>query len=939
MPYKYKPSLYLTLALTIILTVLVVLSLHTRTNYNELKSNTIVQMKSESTETIKLLLKNISNDLESYAINEYNKVLANQMKVSNYLAIVVKDYNMGEIVGGQVYISGKIRINDKIIDFDQNNIEHIKKIKKAYIHKSEDIISSNSKLIGNISIYLSDKELQEKLDELILNSIIDFFLVASILIITLFINIYIFIVKPISNISKTLLKQDKHGIPTDVLPHHGPKEISRLSQTINFMLDSIKKSRLKISEQNKQLINERDRFELAVDGTQDGLWDWDMQNNTVSFSDRFYTMLGYEKNDIVHTTEGWYEIIHQQDRAKADKEVQLYLESKGVKKYENTFRVLKKNEDYIWVTSRGKALFAEDGTPIRFVGFMTDITEQVKYNEQLDYIAKHDMLTGLPNRYLFTEYIQKLLEKTKQNDNHMALLYIDLDGFKDINDHFGHELGDKILIQISKKIKDTLRTEDFVARLGGDEFIVALANIDPKSDVGPIFNSFLETLQQNVVNPKDKTESIQMTASIGATFYPQSEEIGPEALLRQADQAMYDAKKLGKNQYHIFNLDLDSSTREQLKVIQDFELSLKNNDFVLYYQPKVDMRNNKVIGFETLLRWQHPEKGMMFPDQFLPIINPQKELMLGLGEWVVTNAFKQYSKWREQGYEFMLSINISAHEFKETKTFTLLKSLLEKYPNISPKDVEFEILETHAFDDIAQANKMISTFKEMGFQIALDDFGTGYSTLSYLKDLSINTLKIDKSFVMDMLHDRASLSILEATIALADAFRCAVIAEGVESEEHGNVLIQLGCYQAQGYVLSRPMPCDEVENWIKSYMGYESWEKNSKKLFHENSSLYALVEHKEWIKALEDYVKDPEFYPFTKKISSKDCNFSKWLNSDAKKHFSKKAIEQIDTLHDEIHKLAKQIISTDESKDQELLDKIINIHEDMTDILKSQNSM
>jgi EAL domain-containing protein (putative c-di-GMP-specific phosphodiesterase class I) len=402
---------------------------------------------------------------------------------------------------------------------------------------------------------------------------------------------------------------------------------------------------------------------------------------------------------------------------------------------------------------------------------------------------------------------------------------------------------------------------------------------------------------------------------------------------------MYDAKKLGKNQYHIFNLDLDVSTKEHLKIIQDFELSLKNDDFVLYYQPKADMRNNKIIGFETLLRWQHPQKGMMFPDEFLPIVNPQKELMLSLGEWVISNAFAQYSKWKKAGYDFMLSINISAHEFKETKTFSLLKNLLEKYPNISAKDVEFEILETHAFDDITQANKMISTFKELGFQISLDDFGTGYSTLTYLKDLSIDTLKIDKSFVMDMLHDRASLSILEATIALADAFRCSVIAEGVESEEHGNVLIQLGCFQAQGYVLSKPMPAEDVKGWIDSYKGFDSWEQNSKKLFHEHSSLYALVEHKEWIRALEEYIKDPVLNPFEKEISSQRCSFNEWLHKDAKKYFSNNIIEKLDILHNQIHVIAQEIISTDETKNKELLQKIEDIHDKMVNILKSQNSL
>jgi diguanylate cyclase (GGDEF)-like protein/PAS domain S-box-containing protein len=705
------------------------------------------------------------------------------------------------------------------------------------------------------------------------------------------------------------------------------------------MLDSIKKSRLKIDKQKKEITNERDRFELAVDGTQDGLWDWDIQNDIISFSDRFYEMLGYNKRDILHTTTGWNELVHPEDLKKSNKVIREYFNSLGKQNYENTFRMLKKDGDYIWVTSRGKALFNDKDTPIRFVGFITDITTQVQHNEELDYTAKHDMLTDLPNRFLFTEHIQTLLDRTKENNTHLALLYIDLDGFKEINDSYGHDMGDSLLIQVAQKIKNILRKEDFIARLGGDEFIVAISNLENTNNVVPMLNKFLDTLRQKVENPKDKNDFMQMTASIGTTFYPQNKEIGPEALLRQADQAMYDAKNLGKNQYHIFNIEGDLSTKEHLHIIQDFEQSLKNNDFVLYYQPKVDMRTNKIYGFETLLRWQHPTKGMLFPDQFLPYVNPQKELMLGLGEWVISNAFEQFSKWKEIGYDFELSINISAHEFKDTKTFTFLKSLLKKYPNISPKNVEFEILETHAFDDISQANKMINTFQQMGFNIALDDFGTGYSTLTYLKDLSINTLKIDKSFVMDMLHDRASLSILEATIALAEAFRCDVIAEGVESVEHGNTLIQLGCYKAQGYVLSKPMPSYEVEAWLSSFKGHNIWEENSKKLFHDHSSLYAIVEHKEWVKNLQNHIKDPELYPFIPELDDHKCNFHDWLYNKAKKHFSKKVIDKIDNLHTKIHTEARKALSAHEKKKQEHINEITNIHKDILKTIESQNSM
>jgi diguanylate cyclase (GGDEF)-like protein len=790
--------------------VLIVLALDARANYKELKSDAVLEMKKDSAKTIDVLEKNIATFIEAYAINEYDKLVFNEIKSSQHLAIIVKDYNMGEILGSHAYVSGAIKLNpEKTTNYDPQNKQHNSIIKKAFFSQNKEILSAKGKVIGIISVYISDNTLENKLDTLVKNSILDFFMISIILTIVLFLTIYYFILKPISDISNTLSKRDKDGIPTQSLKIDGPKEVSFLSNTINFMLDSIKKSRLKIELQNKEL----------------------------------------------------------------------------------------------------------------------------------DYTAKHDMLTDLPNRFLFSEYFQTLLDKTKKDKTHLALLYIDLDGFKDINDKYGHDIGDKLLINVAQKIKTLLNKGDFVARLGGDEFVVAIGDLSSAKDIIPLLENFLKVLRQKVKNPKNEKEYLDMSASIGATIYPQENEIGPEALLRQADQAMYDAKKLGKNQYHIFNLDIASSIKEHLHTIQDFELSLKNNDFVLYYQPKVYMPTNQIIGFEALLRWQHPKKGLLYPDEFLPKVNGQKELMLGLGEWVMSNAFKQYSKWRDAGYVFMLSINISAHEFKEAKTFNLLESLLKKYPNISPDDVEFEILETHAFEDISKADKMINTFQRLGFNIALDDFGTGYSTLTYLKDLSINTLKIDKSFVMDMLSDRASLSILEATIGLAEAFGCDVIAEGVESVEHGNFLIQLGCNQAQGYVLSKPMPADEVLSWVDSYKGYKSWEITAKSSFEDNSALYATIEHREWVKHIQNYLNDPKEHMFIPELNENKCSFSKWLNNEAKKQFSQTTLNKLNDTHSQIHKLATKAIDSDIKEKDSYIDNILKLHKEIIHVIDNSHKV
>ncbi len=342
--FKYRLSLYLTLALTIMLSVLTVLALHTRNNHIELKNSAIKDMKANSTKTIELLRKNIAGDIEAYTVNEYDRLVYNEMKSSHHLAIIIEDYNMGQVLGQKAYISGKIKIKQNIIsDYDQNNVKHNKIIKEAFFSQTKDILSSKGKVIGKISVYISDTQLNKKLDKLIQDLIFDFVTLTLTLTIILFSTIYYFIMKPISTMSKVLSKQDEYGIPVETLHQDGPREVSSLAKTINFMLDSIKKSRLKIQEQNKEIKNERDRFELAVDGTQDGLWDWDAQSDTYSYSDRFYEMLGYDKKDLLHTQAGWTDyLIHPKDVKKALEVWNSYVQNTGKKNTRTVFVCVKK---------------------------------------------------------------------------------------------------------------------------------------------------------------------------------------------------------------------------------------------------------------------------------------------------------------------------------------------------------------------------------------------------------------------------------------------------------------------------------------------------------------------------------------------------------------------------------------------------------------------
>ncbi len=660
-----------------------------------------------------------------------------------------------------------------------------------------------------------------------------------------------------------------------------------------------------ISQERKTieaLILERRRFKLAIEGTQDGLWDWQPDSDSVFFSKQWKNMLGYAEHEIGDSLEEWNKRIHPEDKETTMSAFKAHLRGE-TPVYENRHRLKCKDGSWIWILSRGKALFNTQGMPIRIVGFHSDITEQVQHQKALEHSAKHDALTHLPNRFLFNELVQNAMTHCQQQQKRLALLYIDLDGFKVVNDTYGHEAGDQVLITAAQRMQFNLREEDVIARLGGDEFVIAITGLSRQDELLIFIQRLLQSINRPIYYQNQQRHELYISASIGVTYYPQTEEVGPEALLRQADQAMYEAKTSGKNQYCLFNLDEDSSIKQHLQMIQVFHRAIEHEEFVLHYQPKVDMTVGKVVGFEALLRWQHPEEGLLYPDDFLPQLHQEKNLMIKLGRWVFETAFAQLSCWQNQGYRVGLNLNVSAHEFKSEHIFNLLKQLQKNYPDIEAKTVELEILETSALEDIQEAIHMIKACQQLGFKVALDDFGTGYSTLSYLKDLPVDTLKLDKSFVLNMLHDSASLSIIEAAMGLAEAFRCQVIAEGVESCEHGVMLLQLGCHIAQGFTIAKPMPAEQVLPWLGVYQANPIWQRTQRLSYKDRSVLYATIEHDHWLQMLIKHQADPDHCPLPE-LDPTQCRFGVWLQGEALEHHTSAQLTHLECLHTHLHKNA-----------------------------------
>ncbi len=663
----------------------------------------------------------------------------------------------------------------------------------------------------------------------------------------------------------------------------------------------------KIEKQNKELQTEKNRFALAIEGAQDGLWDWNLQTNEVYLTERFEVMLGYSVGDLPQNTEAWFGLLHPEDRERTTQIVQEYLDSKGTQSYEASFRLRAKDGSWRWILGRGKALFDVDGTPLRFVGFNTDISNQMEYQEKLEHTAKHDSLTHLPNRFLLSELLNHAMHSVKRNHQYLALLFIDLDGFKEINDTYGHEAGDEVLSVVSQRMKDLIRGSDIVSRIGGDEFVIVVNELKSNAEVVPMLQRLLSDLSCAIVY---NHISMYVSASIGVSFYPQMDDIGNEVLLRQADQAMYHAKLLGKNQYQFFNLEASKELKEQQQNVLNLRNAIASDEFVLYYQPKVNMATNKVIGFEALLRWNHPQKGILYPDDFLPFVEHESEFMVVLGYWVLENAFAQLESWHVEGLNLTMNINVSSHDVKHEGFSSYLKELFIKYPRIEPNTIEIELLETSAFDNFELTSNILRECQELGVSIAIDDFGTGYASLHYLKKLPMNSIKIDKSFVIELLASSSNLSIVEASIGLAHAFSCHVVAEGVESEEHGRVLLQLGCSVAQGYAIAKAMPSVDVGMWIENWHGYPSWKETKQINADIRALLYASIEHRNWIQGVEDFLQGKLFK--LPQLGSSGCHLGHWIHDAPEQQKKQSQYKELKKLHTELHSYAKELLHSKE---------------------------
>ncbi|MDO9596388.1 MAG: EAL domain-containing protein [Azoarcus sp.] len=570
-------------------------------------------------------------------------------------------------------------------------------------------------------------------------------------------------------------------------------------------------------------------------------------------------------------------------------------------------------EGELWNRRKSGEIYAEsltistvcraDGKVSHYVAVFMDITRQKVLEKQLKQIAHFDALTGLPNRVLFADRLTQAMARARRTELPLALVYIDLDGFKAVNDAHGHAAGDRLLITLAQRMKDCLRAGDTIARLGGDEFAAVLSDLKGQAATQTLIQRLLAAIALPV---QVDDLVVNVSGSVGLTFYPQRESIDADQLLRQADQAMYQAKLAGKNRFNVFDIEQNTNLRDRNERRERIRDAFEQRQFELHYQPKVNMRTGEIVGAEALIRWRHPEHGLLPPATFLPVIE-NHQLEIDIGQWVIDTTLAQMETWLDGGLNLPVSVNIAGHHMQQADFVDVLQTLLDAHPRVPRHYLELEVLESSALEDIAHVSSVIEACGRIGVGVALDDFGTGYSSLTYLKRLPAGVIKIDRGFVCDMLYDPDDLAILEGVLGLARSFQRQAIAEGVETVAHGQLLLQLGCELAQGYGIARPMPADEIPHWIANWRPKPAWTQARRVPPEMLAVLYAAVEHRGWVKRVETCLS--RTYDHPPALAANTQRFGQWFDALAMQEDRHPRLPQINALHLQAHALGSELMA------------------------------
>jgi diguanylate cyclase (GGDEF)-like protein/PAS domain S-box-containing protein len=593
------------------------------------------------------------------------------------------------------------------------------------------------------------------------------------------------IFKPLHGLQEAVRFISKGGDAAKRVQLSGQGEFSQLADNINEMLDALELVK-------RDLEDTKTRYALAATGSNDGLWDWNLKDNTVFYSSRWYTLLG-QIDSRETTLETWLSRIHADDKERVESHLNNHLEGHS-RHFESEHRLLHEDGSYRWMLVRGKAVRDDHDQAIRMAGSLTDMSSRGMF----------DTLTGLPNRSLFMDRLTHAIRRNGRENKRAAVLVMDLNRFKVVNDSLGHYVGDLLLMEVSSRLQGVLRAGDTVARLGADEFVLLLENIHVEADLIQVIDRLERTLSQPFdVNSHHITTGCSLGVVPDLALYSKAEEV-----LRNAEIAMYSAKSSGKL-YAFFETSMFTEVISQRQTEIELKAALEEDEFFLLYQPIVSLMTNQVQGFEALLRWQHPERGLVSPAEFIPLAE-ETGLIVPLGAWVLREASLQMSRLQAETAHTFMSVNVSAKQLEQTDFVQQVKTILQE-TGLRANRLKLEITESAVIANPKLVRDVLTNLKALGVHICMDDFGTGYSSLSHLHLLPLDTLKIDRSFIRDLQSDANSLAIVRTMTELARNLGIDVVSEGVELIEQAELLKDLNCAYAQGYLFSKPVSLEEAK--------------------------------------------------------------------------------------------------------------------------------
>ena len=689
---------------------------------------------------------------------------------------------------------------------------------------------------------------------------------------------------------------------------NGRDEVSHLARAFNVMLDALDAQWRKGLDLNEALQAEKELAQVTLASIGDAVITTDAQGLVNFMNDVAQHLTGWSLGQVQRQSVSDFLVF--KDSATQDRQPNPVLQvlASGVAAQSGIHTVLVTHQGgLVSVETLATPIFSTHGQVLGCVLVLRDVSERDLVQERLQWQAGHDALTGLPNRVLLADRFERALEKSRRSNTQLAVCLLDLDKFKPVNDTYGHAVGDMLLVALTARLNQELRAVDTLTRLGGDEFVILLEDLADDVDLTRLLARILQTLAEPF---ELQGHHIAITGSLGLTVFP-SDSSDPDTLLRHADQAMYVAKQTGRNRYHRFDVLQDIQQESVQQTLERVSQAIANNELLLYYQPKVNLRTGEVVGFEALLRWQHPQDGMIPPLSFLPLVE-QSDVIVAIGEWVIEQALKQLALWQLQGRVWPVSVNIAAWHFQQEDFLPRLQILLACHPQVSPALLEFEILESVALGDIGAMNTLIANCRALGISFSLDDFGTGYSSLSYLKRIPVQTLKIDQSFVRDMLDDVDDRALVESIIHIASLFKLSVIAEGVETQDQGVLLLRLGCDVVQGYGISRPMPAAHVFAWACAFVPDPQWclWADVKWELSDLPLLVAQHDHLAWVKRVVLSAQGVSLaMPQAQLLDPHHCRFGHWYDGQGQQRFGDlPQFQAIASVHQRMHALGTEIV-------------------------------